>query len=1261
MRFNIILAVLLVLMTFSFAQSVDNTITRPWDNAFWVADNPYLVPCESHVITAARLFGFTGTVYYYYPEMDSSLDQLGLDDTEQLFLETGLESDINVSSDVKEKVEEAQQSREGAAQMRAGMNSIDLFYLILSGEPHTCVEAAGYADAWKETIDLSLYALELSIEDVSYYTGMAREEEEKLQHTGICDDDYVWPPKEACDELSSAVLTMDSGALEGTYGKANIMYNYTYALNDGMKENVPNTTLYYPMMELVWAEDGIIATYSGIIEEGEAAKEDAEGIYGQYKREADTAKDYAEERYGEIESNKLDKIDVPVALAVVDESRIGTIEERYEAVSEEKRNADRAYDNAEDTFTNTWLEGYLKYATINMSYAKESYESLEDKMDLLLEDAEQVVDDAKEEAEQKIDDAKLRYSSMGTSGQARLEEAEGYLEKGDSASAFGDKYGYYLEAAASAAAAMGEKSSVEEADIQLKISEINDLLGRAEDDGINIASEEAELKMLEKNEDLPDISYRLDSLKSRIIGKAETVFGGLELQREELLRKLRTAGASDLIDEMRDAENGIVVGGRIDYENGLGKLSWLESQYESIEEQLEEDLEAMNDLVANSMVTDTSLIIGKVKIDKPTNLSLNILFMNTDAYEGEDVEVTVQVPGKFQFDYFDISDGADEVSGLTIQSTKLKITLKSVEAYETKSVTFEKSQILARTLSEEQSAVGLGDGSASIEKSTVFDLDVEDVYIDVPENSATDVTIDGLGVDRPLSKGVHTLERSYILDAYNEGRSEAVVSSTGLETTVSYVITITPYIALDSVPVVVDVGESEQLTDVSISCVEYDYDVAGTRIDIFNLAADSPATVQVEYSISDLDSYVADELDRLSGMTEPGIVSLVGDAQAFYSAGDYEAALEKIEEIRKKSAELDKDKSKLVRKYSELVRDINRELDDLDAAIGKAGELNVSSSTLMDKFISRRTELSAVLASMENISSTSSCSDLQNAVDELEKIDGNWLKKQITSYKKDATKQLNDYRNDFVGFGDSDANELLETLEHDINVLAATEKAGSAVVVMADLEALESMLDGLEGEQRIRTEELRLDFELLKEKTESILSSYSSESKSAKGTSFADMFSVSESSVTKLISDIEKSIGVRSFDYIENKMKELEKKKDAMEDVLEELRSQAEGKLRSIKSVYSENSQSLSEDDRSFISGEILEMEELISAGRYANAMARGDSIIESINSSQEGDNFLFLLLASLLVLAMIIIYMIRQQKPKKPKIKLEKEGTPEV
>ncbi len=1330
MRIDIILAVLLVLTTFSFAQGVENKIDRPWNESLtWEQNNPYIyfVTVESILnspfcplspfCSGFLLIDITHDQIPLYNSiyLGNSIEQLRLDDTGSMLSDSKVNSEIvikkvdNAENSYEDGLMEAERIQSkfeqavseipadvlltlggcaGGAAV-AGTGSLILGPVSVPAAALGCIGGAiifggtelvgdtwtaasssieaidaqfEYGNYWKATMDNALDALEMSLDEADNSVNNLIVTYNEMQKTGICDEDYGWGPRDACLNISYAISVIENEDTEKTYGKYNIMLDYGSNISDEVDNNyVPDMSLYYPAMELIWADDGIVATFNSLNEQGKDAIEEADRIYTDMKIETDSLKESFDEKFSELEDEKLDLIIESTILEEIEEERMkGSIAERYSSIEEQKEEAEEAYENAENTYT-FQRDGYLKYATNNISLAKGMYENLNSEIELLEDDAQDLVDDLKLEAKQKIRSAEAHLTSLEVSSY-QLEEAKAELASGNSADSLGEKYVHYANAKQLASIAAGEWTLGDAIEINSLISEIDDLIKRANADGLNVAGEKGELEILEKNTGSPDIIIRLNGLKQGIINKARIVYGDLETKRRILLDKLTLAGEEDLIDEMHTAEVGIVFNNMINYEYGLGSLGTLRTVYESIEDKLEEEPEINAAAVAAGIVTDVSFVIDKVKIDEPTEVSLNILFKNTRDYWGEDVEVAVPLPGEFQFDYFDITEGTDEVTGLKIERSTMYITLGFVDSYDTKSISFEKSEVLARTVGEESSAVGLGDGSARVGESTTFDLYVSEVYVDVPEYGVTDVRIDNLGAGRPLSKGVHELTRSYVEDdAYSEDRSDATATGLGTETRIEYTITVTPYMDLDSVPVFLSLEESDHISDVSVSCTEYSYvdesNPQGRMAEIFNLVDGHPATVEVSYTVSEMDVYVMEEFSKIEGISnELEIVTMIEDARNLISRGDYIFALLKIEEIKKKVAEVDKSKSKLIRKHSELVRDLNAELRDLGTALEKATGMNVENNSLIDRFETRKAELEELLETV-NVSSSSLISEIQYAIDELEKVDRNWLKKQVSSFKKEATKELNSYRKEFAGFDNATAIRLLDNLEHDINVLAATEKAEDAVDVITDLQQAERMLVDLEDEKLLAIEELRIDFEGLKDDVEETLARYSSESKSAKGTGVEQLFTITESSVTKLISDIEKNIGVKDNDYIEKKMDDLEKLDRRMRDALDEEKSAAERKLYTIKSVYNEKKDSMSEDDRQYVSGQISEIETLLAYGQYANAIAKSDALIERIDEAIEGDdNFIFLLVASVLVLAMVIIYMIRQQKPKRPKISLGRE-----
>jgi hypothetical protein len=1323
-RLNTILAVLLVISTFSFAQGVENRINRPWNESLtWEQNNPFVTfysfeqildspTCITNPASCSALY-LKSYLYENVPlydyQMNYSLETLDLDSSAKLG---------SIPDEISEKIELAKENQvEGSEKIKAaeddiyralgeipgeavggfvggctvgalalmGVGTVTLPVVgTVAGSLVGCIGGGligaigttliGSADAfasslnamealyeygnyWKATMDYALDALEMSLDEADNSVNNLIVTYNEMQGTGICDEDYSWEPRDACLDISTAITAIETGDTEVNYGKYNTLLGYGSNISEEVYNHVPDMSLYYPAMELVWADDGVVATFDSLDEHGKDAIEEADRIYADTKTEADDSKTLFDEKFSGLEDERLDLIMDSTILEELGQERMkGSIAERYSSIQEQKEEAEKAYADAQSSY-NFREHGYLKYATNNISAANSLYESLNEEIDLLEEDAKDLVSDLKLEAQQEINSASARLASLGITDY-QLDEAESELAAGNSADSLGERYVHYANAKQLASIAAGEWTLSDAVEVQSLIYEIESLIERAETDGLNVAGEKGELELLKSNTGSADIMLRLTSLKNGIISKAGIVYGDLETKRRILLDKLTLAGEDELIGRMQTAEVGIVFNNMINYEYGLGKLGALRATYDGIEEELEADPEIDAKAVSAGIVTDVSLAIDRVKIDEPTDVLLNIIFKNTRDYWGEDVEVAVPLSGDFQFDYFDITEGAEEVTGLRTERNVMYITLGFVDSYDMKSVTFENSDVLARTVSEESSAEGLGDGSAKVEESTTFDLYVSEVYVEVPEYGATDVRIDNLGANRPLSKGIHTITRSYTdYNAYSEERSDATSINLGTETKMEYSITITPNIDLDSVPVFIDLEENDYLSDVSVSCSGYSYtdedNPQGHMVEIYNLVEGHSATIGVSYTVSELDDYVNEEFSKIEGISsEPEVVSMVENARNMIAFGDYTSALLKIEEIKKKIAEIDKSKSKLVKKHSELVRDINAELRDLEAALNKANETNHS---LIDRFETRKAELEEIL-NASAISSSSLLSEIQYAIDELEKIDKNWLKKQVSTFKKDATKELNNYRKEFFGFDNATAVKLLDTLEHDINVLAATEKAEDAVNVVIGLEEAENVLGNLEAEKLISIEELRIEFEGLRDDVEETLEKYSSESGSAKGTGVEQLFTVKDSSVTKLISDIEKNIGVKSNDYIEKKMEDLGELDRKMQDALSGEKSAAERKLYTIKSVYNEKRDSIPENDQEYISGQIGEIEILLSHGQYANAIAKSDNLIERIDEAIEEDsNFIFLLVASVLVLAMVIIYMIRQQKPKR-KIGKEKE-----
>jgi len=1111
-------------------------------------------------------------------------------------------------------------------------------------------------DRWKSAMNSAVESLELSADNATETVGNARAEYNKLKDAGLCEDRYTWNPGNSCRELQNAINAIDSGDEGSVYGKINGMRKNIDEINKQVWESKgPNMSLYYPTMEMIWDEDGIVPLYSDLTAEGEAALGEAEDIYDGIKHDADDLKEETDNGFASLKSNNLDVItESKISEGVVEalESGAGTIAEKYEEFGDAKETADGLYEDSIDAYT----DGDIADATIGMDDAKTTYEALD--AEAIVADAEAVVLDKKEEADEAIENAEsyIEENDLGAEARAMLADAEEKRDEADSSTILGDRYLLYKEAAEIANSVAGGKTADEELSYSALVAEIEGLLSDAEKDLIDVADLRLELDYVKTAKPANCVS-RLESIKLEIVERAELAYGYLQNERDVLYDKLVAAGADNLLSELEDSERGLVYNGKIDYLEAVGDLKTLGEEYERIAGLLEDDEHAANDAIANQLVVETSLLIGDIKIDDRTDVTYVVTVMNPKSYGGYEIEVRVPINGEFSFMYSDVVSGSEDLLNVRTEGSSMYLLFGEIDAFEREVVSFEKSAILARTRSIETEAVGLGDGTARVDETILFELDINDEVVEVP-SEYSGALIDGLDPNRPLREGIHSMTNSYIeYDAYTETRTDAVVSGTDTRATVSYEITINPEIDLIEVPVFADIGTDEYISDVSIECGMYDCvkqnNGGNYAITVYGLMEGLSATVSISYSINNLDDYITLELDRYRSSKEAEIQQLIDEAEAYLLAGNNEAALQKLEEIKKKVSELEKEKAKLLKKYYELVRKINNEIEDLGNALTKSEELGIENNTEVMKLETRKQTLEDELSKV-NISDDSTKDEIQSAVDDLEKIDMNWLEKEVTAISKQAGKDFENYKKEFAEYENANATSLMKQLETDINVLLATDKATDMVIVISDLEKVSDLLEKLEGEKLIELESMQMEFDDLKDTAEALLVRYESEYNDAKKYGMDSIFPITPKSVSTLLSQTEKLIESEDIaGAAHNIEEEIPEKIEKMQDTLKLISSNAYRKLDEIDYELEIKRGEFSGEQIAEIEKMKSDVEASLSAGSYVQAIKKaGDAITYIKNTKGKGNTALYLVLASLLIVAALGGYLIYQKK-KKPKMRM--------
>lgn len=1131
---------------------------------------------------------------------------------------------------------------------------LNLFY------PTECIHIITGNDLeknWKDAMNNAMDALEESEEIMLNAEDEARKAYEEAKFAGLCNEDYNYAGNRECKNVQNAFNIIDSGeANEARYGQINAVKKDILTLNAGLIENA-NTTFYPKIMKTIWKGNGAIATLQNLTKTAKEAKTSADNYYRALLENTEEIKLKAEEVYEEASNERLEKITEEKIFQSGEDisGRIGKISERFEELKKEKKEADWTYSDGKSKYAANTIQNYLANAINKMKKANSSYADIEKKSTILLEDAKDVVENKRATAEATINKVREQMKRQNYGDKLideKLEKAQNALRDAEKQNTLGGKYEKYAEAIYLANAVAPTKSADYENAYSKKIAEIEYLLNNARQDGVYVDDLKEELEFVKSNRPENEMSI-LDSIKNEIEERIKTKYYDLEDKRRELEEKLKAAGADDLLEEMRDAERGLInPDGSINWLAAVGKLNALNNKYEAIKNEFEADKEKVNAALANQLVVEPSLIMPPVKIDEATEITYIVSIRNPKNYGGEELAVKVPLTGNFNFYYSDITDGADDVLNVQTNGRDLVITLKSIDAFGKKTITFKKKTVLATTRSTETKASGIGYERARVQEKTVFQLNVDNAKIALENIEGT--KIDNGDPTRSFAAGVHTITKDYVMEnAYKEERTNAQVSTTDTKATVAYKITITPNINLDDVTVNADGGGSSPSSAV-VDCGGYacikQKTLDGYLVTLQNVEKGKTATVSVSYTIENATEYVQSEIEKYKQSNDKSIKEMANEAEQLLKAGNTQGALQKIQDIKKKDADMEKEKVNLLKKYYDLARKIKNEKDDIEKAISIAQEKNLSNHSEISKLKTRADMLAKVLS--VKISENATLDDIKNAIDEMNAIDEKWLEKEVGIITKQAQKDFENYKKSLNGV--EEAQYPLKKVEDDLNVLLATQKAEDMIYLLADLDAVDKLANKITEDKRKALDDLQLEFNKLKEAAQALLTKYEAEYKDAGSSGFADLFSIKPENVKTKISAVEGYIKNGDIEKANATIKnEILPAVNNMNSTLNMLAQSAGRKISEVEDVLENKKSEFSAEQVASFAKKLNDAKDEYTKKNYIKTLGKATALINEINGTKGNANTMwYILAASAVLIGVIAFYFMQKKKGSPPAIK---------
>lgn len=1212
-----ILFLLILLFSISLA-----TFQRPWLNQTWIASNP-------------NIWTYGMEYWWNLPEFDKTISTI---EPEQLY-------GLNPPSPIQDYIDKSGQYGDTSKSdmtrcilsviAAVGGFSPSQTFIIAFANSSSC---RSYKRDWVKSVDFSLLALEESEKEAKISLFSARTSYEKIKFMGLCDQNYSGPGSTNCNEVNTVFVTIDNHLPEGDYGKYALFDEYTSTIHYELSNPAPNLSPFGSMIRLVWEENGIINSFAKIRQLSDEAALDGENEYQFRLKSAGMQKSQSESFVTKLKNEDLHLI----TNGVMDfgPGKFGSIGERLEALEKQTRNFADIYSLAQVEHGHITQQSYLTTAIITLTKIDLEYPNILAKAQILEEDAKSAVRLQKSEAEQEISATEIFFSKNPPSSDALsfYESAIKKLEEGAHAGTLGSAFVAYSKTAAFARSARESGTVQDEAKRKASIAKLEDLIHRAEEDDINVIDEKETLVLLSSLS-----SYNIEQLVQQaianIIMKAKSQYNSdLLTTRTRIYDKIELSGAEDLLLSLHKYENGIIEDDSINFFKGLGSLKKLKSNYLSVEKELDKYILK---IVGNSMATSSYPVFGVVLLDQPTGITLDMVLVN-GPYGASNVEVSVYTGSEIPFLYSDITRGKDDVKGIFVDDNKIVFILKNVKPNEIKRITLEKSIVVAHTVFNDRKVEALGGGLVNILDKITFELDYPVPRIEF----SADGLVDGSQQYGQLSSGRHIFTSEITIYGYDEEINNIHSTKFNDKTKVEYEVSILSEFDLTSLPIFLN-----SVNDSSISSLNVFVSGAGLKekkqisdgqfsVILSNVKKNIPVTVGVSYFVDDPASFVADQIILLKSDNEE-VNEILENAEVQAKIGNYDKALEYIEEAKATSTEIEKQQTKLETQYASLSAKATNEIDSISSAL-----ISGETSAIIDKLATRKSELEKVL----NNNST-----LEQKTNELGTFDFNWLPKEITAFKKEAYTKYNDLKERFYSTGNTSNPDQFLILETALTKLETSGRPEYLADVSKALDQVKFLVENQEQSVILTHSSMAASFASIKSDVFDLLDRYNKQASAAKGTEYSSIFTESSTKLNKLITDAE-NLANKEGSFFIAKLTEINASKERIENIMKSLERESETKFSLVNELL--NSE-IDNSKKADLSAKSQTMRDMIDHGDYVNALRTGSAILKEVDASKtEPNNILLLGITALAILAGVGFYVMQPQKPKElkelPSAKLE-------
>lgn len=1228
------LAVLVLCFVLWFAPAGSASFERPWQNATWVAANP-------------SIWSYGAEIWWNIPELHNSPQSIGAERIRGLKLNG---SAASAALQAETDIQRAESDRDACiVEMVAAFSlfpamATSSFLSAFSALP----ECSDYRLAWTGALGSSLTALEESTGESEKSVAAARSSYDFMVFAGLCDANYTWSGSEACAEQAAAFAAVDSGIKEGEYGKYALLAEYSEGLRAGLSRPTPDLVNYAPMMGLVWGEDGIIRSFDALSQRSAAARKSAESEFSGLLKSALSRRAMARDGIGRLEAERLDLVNRAPASYV--SGNAGSVASEFQELSRKERIQGMALEEARTAYSRTTQRGYLAAAVGGMAGADEGYAGLLADIQAIEDNTEDVLKQQRKEAEQELASTERQFGLVPPSSEASAayEEALETFGRAESEGTLGGQFAAYSKAAELARAARNAGTYAAEGASAASTAELEQLISRAEKDGINVAAEKEGLPLLKTLP--PEVSARfVRSSTDSIISKARAKYEDQLLSARQRIYgdlSLAGSGAADLLSDAEQCDEGMFRDDALAFPEAIGKLARLKSCYAALLGQVSA---YRAEVVGNAMSVSASPLTDGVELDKPATIVLDVVLANPEPYNASNAQARIFMGSPWPFMHSDIVSGKEGVESVRSEDggKTLVLALKDVKPYDVRRVRFEKSAVVAHTVKRESAADGLGNGMARVRETISFELDADVKSMSLGDGGAV---VDGLRADRPLAAGKHTLTSEMAVDgAYSETIANIRAYNLGRNSKVEYDVRIMPAMDLASVPVLLASLNDSQISHFDVSCVtgervkderqvsqtQYAATVTGLR--------DARETVlKASYIADGTDSFVAAELARIMTANLSAEARLLaGQARAQAEAGNYTVALELLEKSRAAQKDSEARTGRLLKERDELLSAVRAELEGINCALDGA---SAPGSQFISKLQARKTELERIL-----LEAGGGAGGLNGSVAALAEADMKWAAKELAAFKKEAYSSYNGMKERFYLAGNTTTPQEFACFEEAMNRLEGGARLEYAVAAANALEGVEAAVERQEQAKAGSSGRMREAFLEAKTTVEGTLERYSRQAAAAKGTEYSGLFQESEKKVAAMLDDAGKAVGGDERIF-RARIDDLNRTERRMALTLEALENESEAKLSILAAAVRQKGMDAGREVE--FTKKLDSMRALAASGEYVGALRAGSAVAKELDSLKEedGNGLMALGLTALAVLAAIAAYIVknRKQEPKK-------------